>query len=204
LPVRLSIERGPHAGVVRAALKKRSEAMLACLQLKKEEFSLVLSDDDQLKELNKVYRGKNKPTDVLSFPMREGDFARLHATLPSALLGDVIVSVEAARKQAKEASRPLLDELTMLIAHGLLHLLGWDHDTKAKDVKMRAETERLCQAANAADRSPRRSRSAPKGTKTPSLKKTVLKKTVLKKTIKKQSQRNATAKSLQRKQPRRP
>ena len=151
----MTVERGPHPGVARASLKKRSEAMLACLQLKKEEFSLVLSDDDQLKELNKVYRGKNKPTDVLSFPMREGDFAGLHAALPSALLGDVIVSVPTARKQAKEASRPLLDELTMLIAHGLLHLLGWDHDTKAKDIKMRAETERLCEAANEAD-SPKR------------------------------------------------
>ena len=102
--------------------------MLACLQLKKEEFSLVLSDDDQLQQLNKIYRGKDRPTDVLSFPMREGDFARLHAALPSALLGDVIVSVPTARKQAKEQDRPLVDELTMLIAHGLLHLLGWDHD----------------------------------------------------------------------------
>lgn len=125
--------------------------MLACLQLKKEEFSLVLSDDDQLHQLNKVYRGKDRPTDVLSFPMREGDFGRLHASLPGALLGDVIVSVPTARKQAKEQGRPLLDELTMLVAHGLLHLLGWDHDTKAKDKRMRAETDRLCDAANAAD-----------------------------------------------------
>ena len=194
MPVRLTVERGPHAGVARAALKKRSEAMLACLQLKKEEFSLVLSDDDQLKELNKVYRGKNKPTDVLSFPMREGDFARLHATLPSALLGDVIVSVPTARKQAKEASRPLLDELTMLIAHGLLHLLGWDHDTKAKDVAMRAETERLCAAANAADRPPRRSPSAPKR---------ISKTSLAKKAAKKQSRPTRAAASPQRKQARR-
>ena len=125
--------------------------MLACLQLKKEEFSLVLSDDDQVHQLNKLYRGKDRPTDVLSFPMREGDFGRLHASLPSALLGDVIVSVPTARKQAKEAKRPLLDELTILVAHGLLHLLGWDHETKAKDKLMRAETQRLCDAANAAD-----------------------------------------------------
>lgn len=121
--------------------------MLACLQLKKEEFSLVLSDDDQLHQLNKIYRGKDRPTDVLSFPMREGDFAGLHAKLPSALLGDVIVSVPTARKQAIEQGKALLDEVTMLIAHGLLHLLGWDHDTPAKDKRMRAETARLCEAA---------------------------------------------------------
>lgn len=87
--------------------------------------------------------------------MREGDFARLHASLPDALLGDVIVSVPTARKQANEQRKELLDELTMLIAHGLLHLLGWDHDTPAKDKRMRAETQRLCEAAgapNAVDR----------------------------------------------------
>jgi probable rRNA maturation factor len=131
--------------------------MLACLQLKKEEFSLVLSDDDQLHQLNKLYRGKDRPTDVLSFPMREGDFARLHASLPDALLGDVIVSVPTARKQANERGKELMDELTMLIAHGLLHLLGWDHDTPAKDKRMCAETQRLCEAAgapNATDRAP--------------------------------------------------
>jgi len=133
--------------------------MLACLQLKKEEFSLVLSDDDQLHQLNKLYRGKDRPTDVLSFPMREGDFARLHASLPDALLGDVIVSVPTARKQAIEQSKELMDELTMLIAHGLLHLLGWDHDTPAKDKRMRAETQRLCDAAGAPNATDRASSS---------------------------------------------
>jgi hypothetical protein len=63
------------------------------------------------------------------------------------VLGDVIVSVPTARKQADERGAGVLDEVTMLLAHGLLHLLGWDHDTPAKDRRMRAETDRLCQAA---------------------------------------------------------
>ena len=151
MPVRLTVERGPHAGVARAVIQRRAEAMLALLQMQKDELSLVLSDDDQLHQLNKMYRGKDRSTDVLAFAMREGDFSRVASWGPVALLGDVIVSVPTARKQAKEHERPLLSELTMLIAHGLLHLLGWDHETPAKDKRMRAETERLCAAANAVD-----------------------------------------------------
>lgn len=155
------MERGPHEGVARAEIRRRAEAMLALLQMEKNELSLVLSDDDQLHQLNKMYRGKDKPTDVLAFAMQEGDFGGVAAAGPVALLGDVIVSVPTARKQAKEHRRPLLAELTMLIAHGLLHLLGWDHETVAKDKRMRAETERLCAAANAVDAPPRR-RTKPK------------------------------------------
>src|SRR5262249_7231225 len=83
------------------------------------------------------------PTDVLAFALREGE----HGALAGNMLGDVIVSVPTASRQAKAAKRPLLDEVTMLVAHGILHLLGWDHETDAKDEAMRAETNRLCRAA---------------------------------------------------------
>ena len=125
--------------------------MLALLQLEKAELSLVLSGDEQIRALNRIYRRKDRPTDVLAFPMREGDFGRFHAALPSRLLGDVIVSVPTAKRQAAAAKRELLAEITMLVAHGLLHLLGWDHDTSAKDKKMRAETNRVIAAAESAD-----------------------------------------------------
>ena len=151
MPVRLSIERGLGEARLRAAIQRRADAMLALLQLEKAELSLVLSGDEQIRELNKIYRGKDKPTDVLAFPMREGDFGRLHAALPTGLLGDVIVSIPTAKRQARAAKRELLGEVTMLVAHGLLHLLGWDHETAAKDRKMRAETERLVAAAESRD-----------------------------------------------------
>jgi probable rRNA maturation factor len=138
--------------------------MLALLQLEKAELSVVLSGDEQIRALNKSYRGKDRPTDVLAFPMREGDFGRFHAALPSRLLGDVIVSVPTAKRQARAAKRELLDETTMLVAHGLLHLLGWDHETAAKDKKMRAETDRLVAAALAAD-PPTRRRAPAAGSK---------------------------------------
>jgi probable rRNA maturation factor len=94
-------------------------------------------------QLNKIYRKKDRPTDVLAFAMREGDFAGLAGET----LGDVVISVPTARKQAEEAGKGVLEEVTMLAAHGLLHLLGWDHDTPAKDRRMRAETDRLLAAA---------------------------------------------------------
>jgi probable rRNA maturation factor len=162
LPVRLRVEKGAADAALRGSVRRRAEAMLAHLQLAKSELSLVLSTDEQIHELNKIYRGKDRPTDVLAFPMREGDFGRLHAALPSGLLGDVIVSIPTAQRQARAAKRDLLGEVTMLVAHGLLHLLGWDHETPAKDKKMRAETERLVAAAVADDR-PKRAR--PSGTR---------------------------------------
>jgi probable rRNA maturation factor len=118
-------------------------AMLDALQLDKAELSIVLTDNVQMRELNREYRGKDKSTDVLAFAMREGDFARLAGEL----LGDVIVSIPTARRQARERGKTTLEEVTMLLAHGLLHLLGWDHDTKEKDRRMRAETDRLVSAA---------------------------------------------------------
>ena len=141
-------------------MQRRVEAMLLLLQLEKAELSLVLSDDEQIRELNKIYRGKDKPTDVLAFAMREGDFGRLHSAFPSRLLGDVIVSVPTAERQARAAKRDALGEITMLVAHGLLHLLGWDHETPAKDKKMRVETDRLVSTAESADSRPRQTRVA--------------------------------------------
>jgi probable rRNA maturation factor len=166
MPLKLRVEKGPHPGFERARIKRRTEAMLALLQLEKSELSLVFSDDETIHELNREYRGKDKPTDVLAFPMREGDFGRLHAALPSGLLGDVIVSVPTAKRQARAAKKAPLDEMTMLVAHGLLHLLGWDHDTAAKDRAMRAETDRLVAAAVASEAKPKRQTSQTSQTKT--------------------------------------
>ena len=119
--------------------------MIVGLQLQDREVSFLLTDDKRIHELNKVYRHKDRPTDVLAFAMQEGELA----DLAGPVLGDVIVSVPTARKQADERGASLVDEVTMLLAHGLLHLLGWDHETAAKDRRMRAETDRLCGLASA-------------------------------------------------------
>lgn len=157
--VSLLFERGPHRGVSRSEILRRVHAMIDALQLENIEASIVLTDDERIHQLNKTYRGKDQPTDVLAFAMREGDFAEL----AGGALGDVIVSVPTARKQAQQRGESVLEEVTMLLAHGLLHLLGWDHQTAAADRRMRAETARLCRAAQAvgvtgAPRAPSRAR----------------------------------------------
>ncbi len=119
--------------------------MLAHLQMPKAEVSILLTDDKEIRILNRDYRQTDKPTDVLSFSMLEGEGARFAGDV----LGDIVLSITTASRQAREAKRPLLDEATMLVAHGLLHLLGWDHATPAEDRKMRARTDDLCLAAGA-------------------------------------------------------
>jgi probable rRNA maturation factor len=146
VPVRLVVEGGPYRGVSRADVGRRARAMLRAVQMVDAELSILLTGDDQIQKLNKIYRKKNRPTDVLAFAQREGD----HADRAGRLLGDVVVSVPTARRQAAARRADLSSELTMLLAHGLLHLLGWDHATPAEDRRMRLETARLCGVAEAA------------------------------------------------------
>jgi probable rRNA maturation factor len=143
VPVVLRVEGGPHRGVPRAEVRRRIRAMFDGLQLGDAELSIVLTGDKQIRKLNAQFRDVDAPTDVLAFAMREGE----GEGLDEGLLGDVVVSVERARIQAARAGHDLLSEVTMLLAHGLLHLLGWDHETRAKDARMRAETARLCSMA---------------------------------------------------------
>lgn len=145
MPVRLVVEDGPWPGVSRVDVVRRARAMLVAVQMADAELSILLTGDDQIQNLNKIYRKKNRPTDVLAFAQREGE----HGERAGRLLGDVVVSIPTTKRQAQAAGRDLGSELTMLLAHGLLHLLGWDHETPLKDRRMRRETERLCAVADA-------------------------------------------------------
>jgi probable rRNA maturation factor len=151
MPVRLIVEDGPHAGVSRADVARRARAMLEAVQMKDRELSILLTGDDQIQKLNRIYRKKNRPTDVLAFSQHEGE----HGDRADRLLGDVVISIPTARRQAAARKRDLASEVTMLLAHGLLHLLGWDHDTPDEDRHMRTETKRLCMAASTAACAPR-------------------------------------------------
>lgn len=100
------------------------------------EISLALVDNDQIQELNKKYRQKDSPTDVLSFPMDEE------------ILGDIIISVEQAQLQAGEYGHSLKRELGYLTVHGVLHLLGYDHKTDGEREEMRKKEERVLSELN--------------------------------------------------------
>ncbi len=141
MSVRLALSaRG--AGFPAAAAKRlrgRARRLLGVLGEARSELSIALVDDDQMRALNAEWRGKRRTTDVLAFPLREGEDA-VHCR---GLLGDVVISVETARCQARARHRALDDELTRLLVHGLLHLLGFDHVRESEARTMRAEERRL-------------------------------------------------------------
>lgn len=103
------------------------------------EVSLVMTDDDYIRELNSKYRGIDSPTDVLSFAQHEGD------PMPDSggedLLGDVVISLPAAVRQGEEYGHGLRRELAYLTAHGVLHLLGYDHCDPESTSAMREKEE---------------------------------------------------------------
>jgi probable rRNA maturation factor len=103
------------------------------------ECGLVLVNDRSMARLNKRYRRTAGSTDVLSFPMREGPFA----SFSPSLLGDVVISAETADRQATAAGRSLREELAALLVHGILHLLGYDHQTPSDATRMRRLERRL-------------------------------------------------------------
>lgn len=144
----VEIRRSPSVARARAvpssaSIRRRVEAMLDELQCPNSTLSILLTDDVEIRKLNRDYRGIDRPTDVLSFSLLEGEGARF----AHGALGDVVVSIPTTKRQARAAKRPLLHELTMLLAHGLLHLLGWDHRTAEEDRRMREKTDALCVVA---------------------------------------------------------
>ncbi len=110
-----------------------------------KEFSLAGSDlditfvgDKAMQRLNSKFRGKNKTTDVLSFPLHEARVARKQKVF----LGDLVISLPTCAKQAKEHKKSFEKELLFLIIHGFLHLLGYDHEKSVKEEKLMQKWER--------------------------------------------------------------
>ena len=96
------------------------------VRLKPETFSAVLVSDRRIRELNRRYRQQSVATDVLSFPVEENGY-----------LGDVVISVETARRQARRLGHGLLRELELLLLHGVLHLMGYDHESDTGEMGRR-------------------------------------------------------------------
>jgi probable rRNA maturation factor len=102
------------------------------------EVSVLLLGDGAMRTLNRRYRGKDRTTDVLSFPLREGRFSCVQHNL----LGDIVISIPAAARQARAAGETLLDEIDRLLVHGFLHLLGYDHERGGAEAQRMAARER--------------------------------------------------------------
>lgn len=120
-------------------IKRRALKLLNALCPVGAELSILLCNDAFIRELNGNYRGKFESTDVLSFAMQEEE--KIGAR--TGILGDVVISVETARMQALSANRSTMDEVTSLLIHGVLHLLGYLHDTKESEEEMFQKADEL-------------------------------------------------------------
>ena len=117
------------------------------------ELSLRLTDDAEIQALNAQYRQMDKPTDVLAFAALEVDSPQSEEMRSLPLyLGDIVISVETAQRQAAEQGHDLSYELAWLAAHGLLHLLGWDHPDDDRLMRMLSQQEALLQVVGFATR----------------------------------------------------
>ncbi len=130
--IRLACEH-PRAAAAAARLRRRAGEFLLALGRVDAELSVVLTTDGRIRGLNRTWRGKDRATDVLSFPISEPPGV-------GRLLGDVVISMDTAARRAKADGRPLSAELDRYLAHGVLHLLGYDHE-RARDARVMAEME---------------------------------------------------------------
>jgi rRNA maturation RNase YbeY len=133
----------PAAHRYRRAVSTDARALHKLLSLDNHELSLVLTGDSSIQKLNRAFRGKDRPTDVLAFPQFDNFAAAMPEhnaddceTMPAAL-GDVVISVDTALRQAKRLGVTPESRLRTLLIHGVLHLLGYDHE------KSRAEARRM-------------------------------------------------------------
>ena len=137
-PVILNRQRRHRVSVSR--LQQFVNVLSHRLHLDSQTFTIVLVSDPRIRRLNRDFRNQNKPTDVLSFPTGPDDLP--HLDKPG--IGDMIVSVETARRQAFARHHSLERELCVLVIHGLLHLLGYDHEVdrgemRRKELKLQSE-----------------------------------------------------------------
>jgi probable rRNA maturation factor len=127
-----------------AALHGRSVPLGACPVV-----GIRLTDDDEQRRLNRSYRGKDAPTNVLAFPL-----AGLADQLPPGsplLLGDLVLAFETVRQEAEAQGKPLADHLRHLVVHGVLHLLGFDHDSEPEAAAMEAREVEILGALGVPD-----------------------------------------------------
>ncbi len=110
------------------------------LELTDSELSILLVNDTQMQEMNRLYRSKDKTTDVLAFSMRDGQYPDINP----AILGDIVISLPTAGRQAREKNHGIYKEIAILLIHGMLHLIGYDHERGRKEEqKMRRMEKKI-------------------------------------------------------------
>ena len=125
-----------------AKIQSKAQAVLSALDSPESELSILLVDDEQIAELNTEYLDREGPTNVIAFPMQEGEFSQVNPFL----LGDVVISIETAERESRKAGIPLEERVDELLVHGILHLFGYDHENDENGAALMAEKTRVLMA----------------------------------------------------------
>ncbi len=121
-------------------IKKKAKTILNALECHDGELSILIVNDPEIAKLNKTYLGRSGPTNVIAFSMQEGPFGQINPNL----LGDVVISLDTAAREAQDAGISVESRLDQLLIHGVLHLFGFDHDKTSEQAKaMRMKEEEL-------------------------------------------------------------
>ena len=142
--VHVQLTRGSRGAITAAELRRIARGVLGAEDVAPAvEVEVVLADEATVRDLNRLYRGRDEQADVLSFAAMEGE-AFLSAPGEAPSLGEVVICLPLAQSQASDAGRPVAGELAHLLTHGLLHLLGYDHEEdEAESVRMKAREDEL-------------------------------------------------------------
>lgn len=136
LPENLDVEANI-SDTVNEAVQKVAELY----GLDNAQVSITLTDNPHIHEINRDYRKVDRPTDVISFALNEGEEPEIEGGAPINVLGDIIISVERAKEQAQDYGHSVRREIAFLTVHGMLHLLGYDHIKEADRKEMRKEED---------------------------------------------------------------
>lgn len=121
-------------------IEKKAKTILNALECPDGELSVLIVDDLEIARLNKTYLGRSGPTNVIAFPMRDGPFGQISPNL----LGDVVISLDTAAREAQDASISVESRFEQLLIHGILHLFGFDHEKTSEQAKaMEIQEEQL-------------------------------------------------------------
>ena len=127
-------------GLKNRMIKQKLTRVLKDLDCHEKELSILFTDNERIAQLNESYLGRKGPTNVLAFPMSDG----LEPVVESGMLGDVVISVDTAVAESKDLNETLEHTIDRLLIHGILHLLGYDHEkSKSEAKRMENEEKRL-------------------------------------------------------------
>jgi rRNA maturation RNase YbeY len=137
----------PYKNIGKNKIKTVASTAAEMLELKDASITIVMTSDRYIRKINNEFRGHDEPTDVISFSNRDNPFPAVDDT--SEEIGDIYISIDRADRQSQEYRVTLQDELKRLIVHGILHLVGYDHERSDEDEEiMLRKEEEICRCIN--------------------------------------------------------